>query len=352
MGTLADKLNKTYDTKQKIAAAIEEMSGKNPGTVFADYPDAIRAIPTGGGGWTGHADVEGLKAIGWTDEDIAYYQEHGVNWNEEDDQYHLVPEDNKALYGVVDINNVRNYLNIIVYLPKIDTGASISLNNKFLGFNNLIAVPFLDTSSVTNMSSMFQGCVCLTCVPLFDTSNVNNMSYMFSNCSSLLYVPLFDTHGVTDFRAMFQGCYSIPYVPAFETSIATSMSSMFQGCSNIKHLSIKDSSKSKNMNSMFYGAVNIIHIDMLDCSEMESCTYAFLGAYSLKYINIKNLKISLSLNNSNLLEKSSLLYMIENAAPTSSITITLSAYCYNKFSTDADVLAALSAQPLVSLASA
>ena len=36
--------------------------------------------------WTGHADAEGLKAIGWTDEDIAYYQENGVNWNEEDDE--------------------------------------------------------------------------------------------------------------------------------------------------------------------------------------------------------------------------------------------------------------------------
>ena len=84
MGTLADKLNKTYDTKQQIAAAIEEMTGKNPGTVFADYPAAIRSISTGGRGWTGHADVEGLKAIGWTDDDIAYYQEHGVNWNEEE----------------------------------------------------------------------------------------------------------------------------------------------------------------------------------------------------------------------------------------------------------------------------
>ena len=35
--------------------------------------------------WTGHADAEGLRAIGWTDEDIAYYQENGVNWNAEDD---------------------------------------------------------------------------------------------------------------------------------------------------------------------------------------------------------------------------------------------------------------------------
>ena len=69
---------------------------------------------TGGGGgntpsapkWTGHADVEGLKAIGWTDEDIAYYQEHGVNWNAEDDEYHKVTDDNKALYGVLTASNI------------------------------------------------------------------------------------------------------------------------------------------------------------------------------------------------------------------------------------------------------
>ena len=233
MGTLADKASKVLDTKRKIAAAIEQMTGRPAGDVFADYPEQILGIQTGGGsGWTGHADVEGLKAIGWADEDIAYYQQHGVNWNEEDDQYHLVPEDNKALYGVINIGNVQQYKDILVYLPKIDT------------------------TGVTNMSGKFQNCYLLVSVPLFDTSSV------------------------------------------------TSMSSMFQSC------------------------------------------------YSLAYINLNNLKISVAVSATSLLEKSSLLYMIENAAPTSAITITLSAYCYDKFSNDPDLVAALSAQPLVSLASA
>lgn len=233
MGTLADKASKVLDTKRKIAAAIEQMTGRPAGDVFADYPEQILGIQTGGGsGWTGHADVEGLKAIGWADEDIAYYQQHGVNWNEEDDQYHLVPEDNKALYGVINIGNVQQYKDILVYLPKIDT------------------------TGVTNMSGKFQNCYLLVSVPLFDTSS------------------------------------------------ATSMSSMFQSC------------------------------------------------YSLAYINLNNLKISVAVSATSLLEKSSLLYMIENAAPTSAITITLSAYCYDKFSNDPDLVAALSAQPLVSLASA
>lgn len=233
MGTLADKASKVLDTKRKIAAAIEQMTGRPAGDVFADYPEQILGIQTGGGsGWTGHADVEGLKAIGWADEDIAYYQQHGVNWNEEDDQYHLVPEDNKALYGVINIGNVQQYKDILVYLPKIDT------------------------TGVTNMSGKFQNCYLLVSVPLFDTSSV------------------------------------------------ISMSSMFQSC------------------------------------------------YSLAYINLNNLKISVAVSATSLLEKSSLLYMIENAVPTSAITITLSAYCYDKFSNDPDLVAALSAQPLVSLASA
>ena len=281
MGTVAEKASKTLDTKRKIAAAIEEKTGENPGAVFANYPDAIRSIPTGSGsGWTGHADVEGLKAIGWTDEDIAYYQEHGVNWNEEDDQYHLVPEDNKALYGVINIGNVLQYKDILVYLPKIDT------------------------TGVTNMSGKFQSCYSLVSVPLFDTSSVTSISSMFSNCYSLVSVPLFDTSSVTSMSSMFYNCFSLVSVPLFDTSSVTSMSNMFYNC------------------------------------------------FSLAYINLNNLKISVDVSATSLLEKSSLLYMIENAAQTSAITITLSAYCYNKYNNDPDVLAALSAQPLVSLASA
>ena len=80
--------------------------------------------------------------------------------------------------------------------------------------------------------------------------------------------------------------------------------------------------------------------------------YMFQYCYSLVYCNLKNLKLSIDISATSLLEKSSLLYMIDNASPTDAITITLSAYCYTKFSNDTDIVAALSKQPLVSLASA
>ena len=218
---------------------------------------------SGGGGttpsrpkWTGHADAEGLRAIGWTDEDIAYYQENGVNWNEEDDEYHKVSEDNKALYWVLTADNISTYKDRIVYLPKIDT------------------------SGKTSMSRMFQNCYSLVSIPLLDTSNVTNMSDMFYSCNSLVSIPQLDTSNVTSVSRVFSYCYS------------------------------------------------------------------------LVSINLKNAKQQYLLIQANLLSKDSLLYLINNEAATSAITITLASYAYERLANDADVVAALSNHPNLTLASA
>ena len=204
--------------------------------------------------WTGHADAEGLKAIGWTDEDIAYYQEHGVNWNAEDDEYHKVSDDNKALYGVLTADNISTYKDRIVYLPKIDT------------------------SSVTNMSSMFYDCYSLVSIPQLDTSSVTNMRSMFRNCTSLV-----NTHQL-----------------------------------NIQEVT--------NVGAMFYYCNSLVHA------------------------NLKSTKIACQLNYSALLSKESLLYIINNEAATSAITITLHSYAYTRLANDADIVAALAAHPNISLA--
>ena len=207
----------------------------------------------GGSGWTGHADVEGLKAIGWTDEDIAYYQENGVNWNAEDDQYHKVTDDNKALYGVLTADNISTYKDRIVYLPKIDT------------------------------------------------SSVTNMSEMFNSCYSLVSIPQLDTSGVTSMDRMFNKCYSLVSIPQLDTSSVTIMSKMLNSC------------------------------------------------YSLTHINIKNARLAYDLSMANLLSKESLLYLINNEAATSAITIKLASYAYTRLSNDADIVAALAAHPNISI---
>ena len=76
----------------------------------------------------------------------------------------------------------------------------------------------------------------------------------------------------------------------------------------------------------------------------------FNYCYSIKVSNINGLKIALQINNTSHITKDSLLYIINNEVATSAITIKLSQYCYTKYSTDADVVAALSNHPNISLA--
>ena len=78
---------------------------------------------------------------------------------------------------------------------------------------------------------------------------------------------------------------------------------------------------------------------------------AVVNAPNIEYVSIKNLKHSLR-TNSALLSKESVLYVIQNATPTSAITITLNADAYARLAEDVDIVAALEAQPLVTLVSA
>lgn len=81
-------------------------------------------------------------------------------------------------------------------------------------------------------------------------------------------------------------------------------------------------------------------------------TTAFTGCTALERVKIYNLKVNMLLNESPLISKRSVLYMIQNAAPTSAITITLHTDAYARLADDADIIAALEAQPLITIVSA
>ena len=329
MGTTAQKLQAVVNSKAAIKAAIEAKGVADVGDVLSTYADKIASISSGGA-WTGHADEAGLKAIGWTDDDIAYYQKYGVNWNEEDDQYHLVPEDNKALYGVLTASNISTYKDRIVYLPKIDTSGKTDMEGLFRGCNIMVAIPMLNTSSVTKMKQMFYQCYALVCIPQLDTSLVTTMEGIFNQCYSLSYVPVLDMSAGPVVSQMFGNCYSLQAVPALDLSKCGSLDFMYSSCYSLTFIPpiVLKTSWSVNISNILYKSNALVHC------------------------NIKNLRDSIELDDSPLFSKESLLYMIENAVPEEAITITLSAYSYGKFNDDPDIVAALSAQPLVSLASA
>ena len=334
-----------------VADAIREKKGSNEPINAQNFANEIKNLPSGSAPrWTGHADVEGLKAIGWDDDDIAYYQEHGVNWNEEDDEYHKVSDDNKALYGVLTINNISSYKLRIVYLPKIDTSNFKSLYNVFNGCGALVAIPKLDTHNVTKMDIMFVNCYSLVTIPPLDTQNVTNMSRMFEGCSALKTIPLLDTHNVTNMSSMFNGCSALVDIPNLNTGSVANIGQMFNSCFSLISVPPLDTQKVTDMNRFCQAARSLKNVSALDASGNNDTTQMFAQAASLEFLNLKNLKKSLSLNSSALLSKDSLLYIINNEATTEPITITLHSYAYTRLAEDADVVAALANHPNVSLA--
>ena len=83
----------------------------------------------------------------------------------------------------------------------------------------------------------------------------------------------------------------------------------------------------------------------------NSYSNTFNNCVSLERVRIRT-SVSVSLGSSPLINKKSLLYAIENATPAAAITITLHPDAYARLANDADIVAALEAQPLVSLVSA
>ncbi len=99
-----------------------------------------------------------------------------------------------------------------------------------------------------------------------------------------------------------------------------------------------------------YPAINCSSITKTD-SSANSFYDAFNTVSSLEEIRLAALKVSVSIAKSSLLSTASVLYMINNEASTSAITITLHATVYARVIADTDIQTALSNHPNVTLAS-
>lgn len=321
------KYNNLTDFLTDVADAIREKKGTSEPINPQDFSDEIASIEVGGGdGWTGHADAEGLRAIGWTEEDIAYYQEHGVDWNEEDDHLHLVSDDNKALYGVLTASNISTYKDRIVYLPKIDI------------------------SSRTSISSLFKDCINLVAIPILDTNNITQMGSAFLNCYSLKILPRLNLEKAVNLSSSFKSCYSLSYTPEFNLPKATAMTSTFAECSALKDISVVAST---NLTVLDYSVQNcyaLRSIKLRSVNKATSASYAFTGCYNMQDVDIDDITTSLSFSQARILKKKSLVNIINNEASTSAITITLATSVYDRYANDPDVLAALANHPNITLA--
>ena len=92
--------------------------------------------------------------------------------------------------------------------------------------------------------------------------------------------------------------------------------------------------------------------EILDFSKVTDLTRTFTGCTSLTTIRIRNLGRHLYIGDSPNLSKESILYLIQNSAATSAMTVTLHPTAYAMAIADSDIQAALQQKTLVSLAQA
>ena len=250
----------------------------------------------------GTIDRVGLKAIGWTDEDILTYEQNKTpHYTWQNDQY-IISEENKALYSLEDPNpssykdnpnitfvpkkNMESYfakssgfkdLEYIKGIPFFNTSNMTGCNSIFENCTSLITIPQLDTSKVTSMNFMFQNCTSLITIPQLDTSNVTNMRYMFYGCNSLTAIPELNTSNVTNMNHMFYGCSKLRYIPQLDTSNVTDMGYMFDGCHSLTTIPQLNTSKVTNMSDIFDGCSNLTTVEGIDFSGLTSRLYNLFG---------------------------------------------------------------------------
>ena len=255
-----------------VAIAIRNKKGTTDTIVASNFDTEIESIETGGGTtepiFTGHYDTEGLRQIGWTDEEIEYYQQNGVQWNSSEDEYFKLTQ--TELAGD-DSKNTR-------FIPKNSTKTS------FASYYKLLAIPQLDTSNVTTMENMFSHCYSLTMMPQLDTGNVTSMNNMFYDCYSLKTIPQLDTSNVTNMNNTFNGCYSLKTIPQLNTGNVTNMDNMFSSCRSLTTIPQLNTGNVTSMNNMFASCSSLETVPQLNTSNVTSIASMFASCSSLETV--------------------------------------------------------------------
>ena len=233
----------------------------------------------------GTIDRAGLKAIGWTDEDILTFEQNKApHFPWQNDQY-KVSDENKELYLLDDPNPSSYKTNPnITFVPKKNMESYFAKPSGFSRMYHIKGIPRFDTSNMTNASYLFEWCSNLTTVPQIDLSNATNVSALFYGCSNLTTVPQLDLSSATEVGSLFNGCSNLTAVPQLDLSSATSASYLFNGCTNLTAVPTLNTSNVQTMESLFSNCTNLKTVPALNTSNATSVESLFSNCTNLKTV--------------------------------------------------------------------
>ena len=133
------------------------------------------------------------------------------------------------------------------------------------------------------------------------------------------------------------------------------MDTTFIYCTNLEildfvHHQNNGSIKVSTIYRAFYNCIKLRKIANISLSFCKNTEYAFYQCFALKTIELFDLKVNISFNDSPLLSKESIVHLINHASPSSPITITLHPTAYAMATADPEIQAELEKQPNISLA--
>ena len=133
---------------------------------------------------------------------------------------------------------------------------------------------------------------------------------------------------------------------------AIDMNQSFQLCSTIEIIDVTGAAiYVKSAIGAFQQCEKLVRIhDILNLGSASKSGLQgiFASCSLLENVRIKGIKVDISFSDSPNLNKESVVYIIQNAAPTAAMTITLHPGAYTRLADDAEIVSVLEAQPLVS----
>ena len=328
MATLAESLEKIYDTKIDIKNALTEVGANMTTAKFDEYADIIRTLSLKKELFDNGITTSLKNYMKWSEDDAKTLKDEFWWKTGNNSAYYLSADEIDEMrlneYEEVTVSECRDFWDIfrIRFAPKIINENS-NFANAFKNLNTIEAFGEI-TDIITNLTSGFEGC----CV--------------------LKYLPKMNTESCTLFGSAFKSCYCLRHAVVGMSS-ATSATSMFENCYSLVSANLTTRNTLTSVDRMFYNCYSLTSVEELDFTNVSSCADIFTNCNLLTNCKIKNLNCNISFASSTHFSKEDLVYIISNAG-NSNITITLNSLLSEIWASDADIQTALSNKPNITLA--
>lgn len=241
-------------------------------------------------------------------------------------------------------------------IPVIDLSSATLCTYMFMGCYGFKTLKFKNVGTQTCVAtSMFASCMGLAYIEGLTGFKPSTAQNLFHYDFALIKAPEIDYSECVNLQGAFAYCSLLEEVPTLNLDKATTLYDMFRECNNLRTITIGANSTPEvtTVGQMFLNArlletINGV-LNAVKITTTAGFNNTFGQCYSLREVRINNLGVNIQLNNCENLSMDSILYMIENAHTTNTITIRLNYVPLALANTDTAIQAALAIRTNVTL---